>query len=97
MRRWRKRDDKRRQLATLVISPELIRSVISDDPVEGIPESLYDFVWDLNDEDLYRIGASILDDLQFWLVLREFVVGSVESLQFVRMMNDMNADRDQDN
>jgi hypothetical protein len=55
---------------------------------------LYDFVYELDEATLYRLGASILEDQQFWLVLREFIINGVESLHFVRMMKQMDEQND---
>jgi hypothetical protein len=93
-RRWRKKISPLEHNATLVISPQLIRSVVNDDADESTPESLYDFVYELDEATLYRLGASILEDQQFWLVLREFIINGVESLHFVRMMKQMDEQND---
>jgi len=67
---------------------------LNDHADESTYESLYDFVYELDDDTLFHLGASILEDPQFWLVLREFIIGNVESLQFVRMMKHMDEQND---
>lgn len=88
-RRWRKRDLPSSERYTLRVSPQLIRSVINDNLDPDVPESLYDFVYEVDDEVLARLGDSILDDQELWLCLTDTIVTYVTSLKFTMMVNEI--------
>lgn len=88
MRRWRKRELPSPEQYTLRVSPQLIRSVINDNLDPDIPESLYEFVYELDDATLARLGDSILDDQDLWACLTETIITHVTSLKFMMIVTD---------
>lgn len=66
----------------LVLSPQLIRSIVNDNFEPVIPNSLYDFVYELTDLDLELIGEQVLEDQEFWICLTDTVIAYLTSLKF---------------
>jgi len=93
MSRWRKKRDRVPQ-NVLVISPQLIRSVINDNLDLQIPESLYEYVYEVDDYTLMMLGEQILDDHELWLTLTEVIVAYVTSLKFTEVMEEGGFDED---
>ncbi len=80
-RRWWKRDRTPPSNA-LVLSPQLIRSIVNDNFEPVVPNSLYDFVYELTDLDLEILGEQILEDQELWICLTDTVIAHLTSLKF---------------
>lgn len=80
-RRWWKRD-RTPPFNVLVISPQLIRSIVNDNFEPVVPNSLYDFVYELTDLDLEILGEQILEDQELWICLTDTVIAYLTSLKF---------------
>ena len=80
-RRWWKRDRTPPSNA-LVLSPQLIRSIVNDNFEPVVPNSLYDFVYELTDLDLEILGEQILEDQELWICLTDTVIAYLTSLKF---------------
>lgn len=84
-RRWRKTNKLPRNV--LVVDAQLIRSVVCDNLDFTIPGSLYDFVYDVDEETLNKLGGAILDDTDLWMCLTDTIVAYVTSLKFSEILD----------
>lgn len=84
-RRWRKRHQLPRNV--LLVDAKLIRSVVCDNLDFTIPGSLYDFVYEVDDATLDKLGGAILDDTDLWLSLTDTIVAYVTSLKFSEILD----------
>lgn len=80
-RRWWK-SDRTPPSNALVLSPQLIRSIVNDNFEPVVPNSLYDFVYELTDLDLEILGEQILEDQELWICLTDTVIAHLTSLKF---------------
>lgn len=85
-RRWWKRTPKPPS-NILIISPQLIRSIVNDNYDPVIPNSLYEFVYELSDLDLETIGEQVLWDQELWLCLTDVVIAHLTSLKFQKIVD----------
>lgn len=86
-RRWWKRNQKP-PFNVLVLSPQLIRSIVNDNLEPVMPNSLYDFVYELTDLDLEVLGEQILEDQELWICLTDTVLAYLTSLKFEMIIDD---------
>jgi hypothetical protein len=53
-----------------------------------MPNSLYDFVYELTDLDLEILGEQILEDQELWICLTDTVLAYLTSLKFEMIIDD---------
>ena len=82
--RWRKRPARN----VLVVDAHLIRSVVNDNIDFSIPGSLYDYVYEVDDDTLDWLGGEILNDPDLWIALTDTIVSYVTSLKFTEILDE---------
>jgi hypothetical protein len=82
--RWRKRP----QRNVLFVDASLIREVVNDHIDFSIPASLYDYVYEVDDETLDWLGGEILNDPDVWLTLTDTIIAYVTSLKFTEILDE---------
>lgn len=82
--RWRKKP----QRNVLFIDASLIREVINDHVDFSIPASLYDYVYEVDDDTLDWLGGEILNDTDVWVAITDAIIAYVTSLKFTEILDE---------
>jgi hypothetical protein len=90
IRRWRKNQPNN----ILVVNAQLIRSIVNDNLDFSVPSSLYDYVYELDDETLDWLGEKIIDDYELWDALTPIIIEYVTSLKFTQVLDQGGIDYD---
>lgn len=81
-RRWRKTHDNQ-----LIVDASLIRSIVCDNLDFSVPTSLYDFMYEVDDETLNWLGEQILKDADLWLAITDTINAYALSLKFQEVLD----------
>lgn len=85
VKRWRKSDAPRN---AIIIDAALIRGVMIDNLDFSIPETLQDYVFEVDDWVLNAMGEEIASDPEIWETLTHVIVDFVMTYKFSEILND---------
>ena len=81
-RRWRKTPNN-----VLTIDASLIRSIVCDNIDFAVPTSLYDYMYEVDDDTLNWLGEQIINDPDLWLAITDAVNSYALSLKFQEVLD----------
>lgn len=91
----RKQRRRKTPLNTLTVDAELIRDVVCDGLDFSLPGSVYDFVYEADDETLNWLGEEIIHDGDLWLAITDTIISYAMSLKFQSVLDQGGLDNEQ--